>query len=387
MSWKECENQRDSMGTTDLCPLRFDGRWAGDSDAFDKHLEDCTFCRSVDDELHEVRAQLKSVPIVPFPKAALDEVFYRTVDSPKVEFNSITRFRKLSRIAAVLLLASTPVIGWLRYEAVRASQIDQSVSQINYVLGTAARALRAVEEETVNEVLLQPGCGADQSNFDWIVGSYSSRQQEIGNMILADWKLIRLVGSVASIAFFAAAVNPAAAVERDRHRGYVDGSSFASLADEDDMLIEVTLSGPMLKMAAGAIGQQVEGAGELLGGIHSINAVVVGIDDAESKASKLVGKLTEELEEDGWERLARVREDDVRLAVFVLPTKDGQLDGITVVVAEKSEKALVFANIAGRIDLEAVAELGMNLDIPGLEHLKGQAFKSEYKKHKKKHKR
>ncbi len=175
------------------------------------------------------------------------------------------------------------------------------------------------------------------------------------------------------------------AAERDRKssRGVVDGSDFAKLADDGDMLIEVTLSGALLKMAAGAIGSEVEGAEELLLGIESISAVVVGVGNDDERAERMIRELGDRLMEEGWDRLARVRQEDVRVSVFILPGKDGVIEGITVVVSEKSENTLVFANIAGRIDLNLIAKFGSNLDIPGLEHLTKGNLTSELKRYKK----
>ncbi len=206
------------------------------------------------------------------------------------------------------------------------------------------------------------------------------------------WKSARIVSPIAILAaVVSVGVSPALAGDRDRdrHRGYVDGSEFAGLAEEDSLLVEVSLSGSLLKMVAKAVGNEVGEAADLLSDIVSIHAVVVGIEENADRARRMVGEMGDHLTGSGWDRLAQVREDDVHVMVFALPADDGAIDGLTVMVSERSEDTLVFANIAGRIDLELVAKLGSGLDIPGLEHLAGHSLKSEIKKHKKhkKHKK
>jgi len=156
-----------------------------------------------------------------------------------------------------------------------------------------------------------------------------------------------------------------------RHRGYVDGKAFTSVGSDDGTLIEVSLHGPLLKMVAGAIGSEDKKIAELLEGIVSINAVIVDIHDDE-RAAREADELTERLTDKGWEKLARVREDDANVTVLALAgDNDGSLDGLTVVVMESSENKLIFANIAGRIDLGLIGALAGGLDLPGLKELAG----------------
>lgn len=174
-----------------------------------------------------------------------------------------------------------------------------------------------------------------------------------------------------------AGLTSASASEPNKHRGYVDGSAFADLADEDDKLIEVTIRGPLLKIASKAISSEDEDLGEFLDQIVSINAVIVETDKDADHIARLIGEMTERLEDRNWERLARIREDDTNVAVYVL-YDDEVIDGITVFVSEGDE--IVFANIAGRIDLALIGNLGSKLHIPGLEALSGGDWEAKTKK-------
>ena len=64
---------------------------------------------------------------------------------------------------------------------------------------------------------------------------------------------------------------------------------------------------------------------------------------------------------------------------------DSAIDGLTVMVGEGKE--LVFANIAGRIDLELIGRLATKLNVPGLEELTGGHWKSDRKKRRERHER
>ena len=167
--------------------------------------------------------------------------------------------------------------------------------------------------------------------------------------------------------------------DRDHHRGYVDGSVLAELANEDDTLIEISIKGPLLRMVAKAIGHESSELSEFLGQIISINAIVLELEGDREPLQPAVGKLVNLLQDKGWERIARVQEDDSYVAVFVLyDSRMEELEGLTVIVSEDGDE-LVFANIAGRIDLELVGRIGKQLGVPGLDELTGLHLQSAAK--------
>ncbi len=179
------------------------------------------------------------------------------------------------------------------------------------------------------------------------------------------WMVTALVVGVAT--------SPVVAGDGDhkRHRGYVDGSAFAKLANEDSTLIEVSINGPLLRTVAAALAKENEGIGEFLGGIVSISAVVVeDADDDNGSMASIAAKIAEDLKEDGWEQIARVRERGEGVTVLVLldDKNEDSLAGVTVMVNEDDDN-MVFANIAGRINLSMVAKLAAGLGVPGLEEL------------------
>ena len=196
----------------------------------------------------------------------------------------------------------------------------------------------------------------------------------------------RLTLAALGIALFQASTVPAFGGEkkRDQPTGYVDGSRFASLADDDEMVIEVSIRGPLLRMVSAAIAHEDEQLGKFIGDITSISAVVVELGDNEKRAAALIKEMVDELEDDGWERLARVRDEGTHVIVFALFGKgEDTLSGLTVVVTESDEEKLVFANIAGKINLQIVGALGKKLGVPGLAELTGGHWKPIAKRGKK----
>lgn len=179
--------------------------------------------------------------------------------------------------------------------------------------------------------------------------------------------------------------------ERDRgrgtskQRGYVDGSQFAELADKDGTVIQVSLQGPLLKMVTKALGEENKEVAAVLDEVVSISAVVVGVAEKKGRAAELVDDTAAALAKEGWQTIARVREEGSTILVLALMDSKGEaLDGLTVVVSDSNEEQLVFANIAGRIDLEMIGKLGMKLGVSGLDQLSGDVLKSEVKKRKSK---
>ncbi len=181
----------------------------------------------------------------------------------------------------------------------------------------------------------------------------------------------------ALVAFSVLSARSVSAEERDRERspGYVDGSVFLEFAGEDDELIEVSLNGPLLKVLGKAFTQQDPDLAKLVGQLDSISAVVIESDGKMDmrRASELIKKLTRRLEDRGWERLARIREKDSRIIVMAL--HDGEvIQGLTVLVVE-GDGELVFANIAGRIDLAQIGKLGAGFGFPGLDAIPADAIR------------
>ena len=157
------------------------------------------------------------------------------------------------------------------------------------------------------------------------------------------------------------AASPVLAEGRERSPGYVDGSLFLDLATEDTTTIEINLSGAILQ----AIASTDEDLKQLAGGLESIHAVILEFTDEGrvAKVQELLRQTEKQLRDKGWEVLTRIKEGAGRVTVRVI--NDGAaIQRLVVLVSDGGE--VVFANIAGVIDLNAIAKLGESFDIPGL---------------------
>jgi hypothetical protein len=152
--------------------------------------------------------------------------------------------------------------------------------------------------------------------------------------------------------------------------GYVDGTPFLELASEDGELVEVSLPRSVLNMFCGsAKGEDESDVAGIACGLEWIGAVVIELGDGadnEFRGQELIEKTEKKLLGKGWERLARVQEGGEVLKVLMLPSGRSVL-GLVVLIVEEDE--IVFANVAGNIDMAQLRKLGDQMDIPGLENL------------------
>ena len=174
----------------------------------------------------------------------------------------------------------------------------------------------------------------------------------------------RLLPTVALLLVCAVAAAPSALAAK--HIGFVDSSPFVAIAGEDAVMIEIDLSGALLQ----TIGKLDEDLHELIGGLHSIHAVVLELDGngRSESARKAIIDIEKDLKARSWQRIALVREEDGEVRVLTLADGDA-IQGLIVMIIDMDEGQLVFANIAGTLDLAAISALGDGLGIPGLDDL------------------
>jgi hypothetical protein len=155
-----------------------------------------------------------------------------------------------------------------------------------------------------------------------------------------------------------------AAGDPTKQLGYVDGKSFVEAVGDDAVSVEVSLSGALLEILT----KVDEDLHELAGGLRSIHAVVLSVEDGREreKLAAMIGDTRKRLHRDGWDTLATIREDGGMVQVMVL-TDDDDIQGLVVMVDDEGE--FVFVNIAGMLDLAKLALLGEGMDLPGLEIL------------------
>jgi hypothetical protein len=155
-----------------------------------------------------------------------------------------------------------------------------------------------------------------------------------------------------------------------KHPGFVDGLPFSEMADPEGELVEVNLTGKLLRLLSSrAIRRHDENLANILGELVSIQAVIADIDPRRVEdARKRVGEIQRKLQEREWERFVRVREGDEEFTAYVhIADDDGEdvIDGL-LVIGFMDKRELLFVNLVGRIDMERIAVLGERLGVPVL---------------------
>ena len=160
-----------------------------------------------------------------------------------------------------------------------------------------------------------------------------------------------------------------------RHPGYLTAQPFLDLAGPDDEVTEVSVGRELL--TAICKGMDDPDAARLLCNIVAVHAVVIGLSgDSVSarlgRARTLVGNTTERLLDSGWETLVRVRKESSTVSVLTKATGSaGKVEGLAVLVVDTGSDGpeIVFANIAGTIEMSQLRRLSAGLDLPGLDQL------------------
>lgn len=181
---------------------------------------------------------------------------------------------------------------------------------------------------------------------------------------------IRLFGTIVLLAALAAGPLWAQAKDYTKIRGFVDKNRFTGLVGEDDVQIEVWLPGSLLQIVK-AVDPEL---GDLVAGLELAQAVVIETEDPETarKLAERVRSTESALLEEGWVRLAKIKDGSEHISVLIL-TDDETIRGLTVMVSDSGPGgSFVFANVAGVIDLAAIQRLGEQMNIPGLNQLESE---------------
>ena len=180
-------------------------------------------------------------------------------------------------------------------------------------------------------------------------------------------------------ALFLFIVNGAAAQESEDYTkmpGYFDLEVFSSMFSEEEPLLEISLRGALLRMAAGLAANEDQDAADALMGIKLIRVEKYALKKDEFATVKAKSrKIAKRLEKKGWEQVAHVREPDKQVFIHVKSTKS-KIVGLVVASIDADNEA-VFVNIVGDIDPDQMARLGKKWDIKGLDSLQIENKKKE----------
>ena len=157
------------------------------------------------------------------------------------------------------------------------------------------------------------------------------------------------------------ALAPGAAAQRGP--GYVGSQSFIDIAGDDGVTVQVSVGSSLIGLITGADPELKR----LLGGLTSVEAVILDLSrrGVADRARTALRETESRLLKRGWERLVLVREDETDLRVMIL-NDEKAIQGLVVMIIDTDEGQMVFANIAGNLDLASLEEIGDTFGVPHL---------------------
>jgi hypothetical protein len=187
--------------------------------------------------------------------------------------------------------------------------------------------------------------------------------------------------ALAAATLLAGSAALAAPAKPSSHPGFLTLQPFLDLASPDDDVTEVNVGPDMLGSLCTGLTEPE--AKKFMCGIVGVHAVVIGLTGDSvtprlDRARRLVQETTKRLQDSGWEAIVRVKEKTSTVSVLTKSAgTEGKIHGLAVLVVEtdEHEPQVVFANIAGTLDLSQLSRLssgsGLHLDIPGLDQIGG----------------
>ena len=185
-------------------------------------------------------------------------------------------------------------------------------------------------------------------------------------------------------------ITSAHAAAIDEHPGYIDLQTLSGFADQQPS-VEVTLTGPVLKMLMQLPVEYDDEAGQAMELLKVVDHIVVRVfpmkADRADDMLTAINDMSTRLEGENWSRIVRVREDDdSNVDIHVKLSDDGEnLNGLTIVAMEiddddanddddearndDSAVEVVFVNIVGNFNPAYLADIGAQFDIGYLDEI------------------
>jgi predicted anti-sigma-YlaC factor YlaD len=119
------------------------------------HLSECAACSQYRRRLNALEEDVRSLPSIPFPDEALQDVLAKTAETPSASTRrSLWRrwHRPLAAAAALALSVTIPWTAWRSHLSAQQKRVDEAVVQTRYVLGVTAGAFRRAETVAVEDL-------------------------------------------------------------------------------------------------------------------------------------------------------------------------------------------------------------------------------------------
>ncbi|MCY4357982.1 MAG: DUF4252 domain-containing protein [Gammaproteobacteria bacterium] len=175
-----------------------------------------------------------------------------------------------------------------------------------------------------------------------------------------------LIGAVAlSTIPWIIPLSMAADNQMQTHPGFVDFSTLTAQV-ESEPTVEISLKAPLLAIITNLIRSEDEMAADFVSRLINVRVNVFQSNALDvDNISTSMSEIASDLDNQGWDRVVRVREDDEYVDIYLRLSKDAELiHGIAVMVASDEETVMI--NIVGDISGNDIAALGRRFDIDEL---------------------
>lgn len=172
-----------------------------------------------------------------------------------------------------------------------------------------------------------------------------------------------------------------------KYPGYFDYREIAGLKNAES-LSEVYLEETLLKMVAGMAQNKSDDASDMIGGLKLVQVNEYKIDKNDiSNMENSIDVMDKSLKSKGWDRIVRTNNHGNLANIYVMKNSNGEFEGLTILglskkngdEKEKSDQygKVTCVNIVGKIDLNKLGNLTKELNLPGMEKMKGKEKKDE----------
>ena len=150
--------------------------------------------------------------------------------------------------------------------------------------------------------------------------------------------------------------------------GYVEFGVLSELVDVEPH-IEVLLKGSLLRLVAEASRVEDDELADLLVELKAIRVegykLGLGRGELAEQLRSAARSIAKDLRNSGWDRVAKIREDETEVHLYVKDRGD-QIEGLTAMVIDENGEA-IFVNIVGKIDPADIGRISRKFDLKGLD--------------------
>lgn len=177
-------------------------------------------------------------------------------------------------------------------------------------------------------------------------------------------KLIPVIMLVLSLITFAQQQG-----DYSKEPGYFEFGDITSIKD-GELITEIYLEEPLLKMVAKMGESQNEGIGKMISALKLVKVNEFMVEKRNyGKFEDLFDNMNKELQAKKWNRIIKIKHSDTFANVYVRSGSGEDFVGLVIVAMDKEGKATL-ANIVGKIDLETIGKLSTQFNFPDVNKMK-----------------